>query len=113
MPNQVLVQERPGVPLRRMRTAYATSSSCTLLSLSWEHMQECRRMSPGIEMSVRNAVTVLKQKRPSLVSVWPPWTSCNDAQPATIDSMKHEISELRAEVSAMNELLRGLGRAAS
>ena len=108
---QVLVQERPGVPLRRMRTAYATSSSCTVLSLSWEHMQECRRMSPGIDTSVREAVIAMKKKRPSMLPRWPSWTNYDDAHPATLDSVRNEISELRAGLSATNELLRGLAQA--
>jgi hypothetical protein len=53
----VLVQESPGHPFPRARTAYALSP-CVLLSLSWTDMQQLRRGSVSIDLAVREAVQV-------------------------------------------------------
>lgn len=53
----VLVQESPGHPFPRQRTAYA-SSPCVLMSLNWTDMQDLRRSSVSIDIAVREAVQV-------------------------------------------------------
>jgi CRP-like cAMP-binding protein len=62
----VLVQESPGVPLPRMRSASAVTQSVFLLCLDYNDVRKLREGSVAIDCAVRQAVAAVRRNRPSL-----------------------------------------------
>eukprot|EP01047_Picozoa_sp_COSAG01_P127121 COSAG01_NODE_56354_length_319_cov_0.581818_1_plen_106_part_11 len=58
-----LVEETPGTPLRRMRTAYAITHDCSLLSLSFTRLLQLRSQSWGIDTAVARAAERIRRDR--------------------------------------------------
>eukprot|EP01043_Picozoa_sp_COSAG02_P021990 COSAG02_NODE_1129_length_14415_cov_828.291911_7_plen_797_part_00 len=58
-----LVEETPGTPLRRMRTAYAITHDCSLLSLSFNRLLQLRSQSWGIDTAVARAAERIRRDR--------------------------------------------------
>jgi CRP-like cAMP-binding protein len=62
----VLVQESPGVPLQRTRSACALTQSVFLLCLDYNDVRKLREGSVSIDWAVRRAVAAVRKNQPSL-----------------------------------------------
>lgn len=62
----VLIQESPGLMLKRSRSAYSITNTVVLYSLNWADLQTLRQMSPQIEETISRAVQKLRRNQPSL-----------------------------------------------
>ena len=62
----VLVEEAPGLPFKRQRSAFAITGTCVLCTLSYRDMQQLRAISPLINTLVGETVSQVLRKRPSL-----------------------------------------------
>ena len=101
----VLAQERPGYPLRRMRSAYAFSHSVTLYTLSFFDLWQLRRERPGIELAVSRAAAMLAANRPSLF-VTPPSSAA--AVGGGADGLPQQVAGLTDKVDALDQKLSAL-----
>ena len=119
----MLLQESPGNPFPRQRSAYALSS-CVLLSINWNDMQELRRSSVSIDIAVREAVQVclsfplssllhnpsgltLDLRRPLLGCDNPCHQICQKIRPSMFDSSRQYLAldPVEAKVDAIDTKL--------
>jgi CRP-like cAMP-binding protein len=102
----VLCQERPGVPLRRGRSAFAVSA-VLLYSLTYSDVLELRREHPQIDAAVYDTTEKLRKAQPEL---FPEDTRAIAAQRASsvgeVAELRKEIAELREGMSAGFEALQ-------
>lgn len=63
----VLLEEAPGLPYKRLRSAFAITGTCVLCTLSFKDVQQLRALSPAIDGAVRDAASTVCANRPSLV----------------------------------------------
>jgi CRP-like cAMP-binding protein len=62
----VLTQREDGTPHPRTRSAVCASNSCVVQSLNYASLQDARVRSPTIDAAVRQAVSQIYMRRPSL-----------------------------------------------
>lgn len=101
----VLVQESPGVPLQRMRSASVLSRSVSLQRLTYEDVQKLRERSVAIDRAVRKAIEAVQRNRPSLFKKNGSETKRSPTQsvsPANTElGLDEKVDELGAKVDAL------------
>lgn len=98
----VICHERPGVPLRRRRSAFAFSD-VMLLSLSYGDMCLLRQAHPQIDAAVREASVKLRESQPDVSTIV---TERGTTSNADVVEMRQEIAELRDSMAAGFDSLR-------
>ncbi len=97
-----IVQESPGVPLPRMRTAFAITHDCSLLTLSFDQLIRLRSQSWAIDVAVGRAAEQIRSKRKLLF---------NDKKPAVrehvnIEHFAYSTMKLHNDIAQVRSEMR-------
>ena len=108
----VLLEEAPGLPFPRARSAHAVSSTCTLASLAFGDVAALREASPRLDAAVAAAAAAVLENRPSLrpAATAPPPAEARLARvEAKLDGVLRMHAAQAEQLAALGLHLRGGG----